>query len=588
MNEIVCHDPLAPNNTDVDIVRLMADRHVRATAGMSDWANKAKKCVDFVEGKQWSEAALKKLDEEDRPAFTFNKIAPLVRLVLGYHRNNRTDAKFLPGYDGSGSKEVADALTRIYKVVSEVNQLPYIDTEVFMDGIMTGRAFYDSRLSFDKSDLGEIEVKAKDPFSIKIDPEGEDYDLSTHSFIMEDRWVNLDEVEFTYGKRAAQLLAPMVKGGGYNGGIPSSIMDMEEEITPFRTFGGSKDRMIEAYFADAYDISRKNIKLVDCQHYKRVMVRCFVDLETGAREPIPDSWDDAKIQKVLQWAEMKYKERRQANPLRMAVRPMRRVRWTTMVGDIVVFDNWGPYESFTITPFFPYFRRGQTRGMVEDLIDPQQEVNKRRSAQIDIVTRTAHSGWQYHTSGVSEEQKENIERNGATPGINIEWKGEPHMRPERIQPAAPMAMERLETKGADDLKEISGINESALGNIDRVQSGRAIEARQRQSVISIQTYMDNMSRTKECLARKGLELIQNHYTEQRIFRSLGDDGKDKIVTINERRAAGEIVNDITNGRYSIVIDETPLSSSFISAQFDEMMQLAEKGILPMTPAVRAR
>ena len=258
-----------------------------------------------------------------------------------------------------------------------------------------------------------------------------------------------------------------------------------------------------------------------------------------------------------------------------------------MVGDLVVWDNWSPYESYTITAFFPYFRRGKTSGMVEDLIDPQMEINKRRSSQIDAVTRTANSGWLIHTRGLSEQQKQNVEANGATPGVNIEWQGEQYMKPERIQAAAPpMAMERLETKATDDLREISGINESALGQLDRVQSGRALEARQRQAVIAIQPFMDNMTRTKELTTRKKVELIQNHYTEKRIYRAFGDDGKDSLITINARTAAGDIVNDVTNGRYSIVVDESPLSASFISAGLEDMLDLIEKGVLTLTPTVK--
>ena len=574
-------------------VLLMADRHTRASMAMSEWATGARRCVDFHEGKQWSEEALRKLDEEERPAFTFNKIAPLVRLVLGYHRNNRVDAKLLPGYDGSGTKEVADCITRILKISSEMNQEPYVDAEVFLDGIVGGRGFYDVRLDFERNMLGEMKITARDPFSIKLDPEADSYDLNEHGFIQEDRWVSIDEVEFTYGRAAAALIAPMVRASGYMGGIQTAIMDLSEEIAPWRTFGGTRGTVnpympIDAFLAAAFDPSRKQIKLVDCQHKIRVIQRCFVDLETGAKEPIPDQWDTAKIQRVLQWAEIKYRDRRQANPLRMRVQPMLRTRWTTMIGDLVVFDNWSPYESYTLTGFFPYFRRGKTRGMVDDLIDPQQEINKRRSAQIDIVTRTAHSGWMYHENGLDKEGKENIEINGAVPGVNIKWKGESHMKPERIMPATPpMAMERLENKGNDDLKEISGINDSALGQLDRVQSGRALEARQRQSVIAIQPYMDNMTRTKELLARKKVEIVQNHYTEKRIYRTYGDDGRDSVFTINAKNAAGEVVNNVTDGRYAIVIDETPLAASFISAQFEEMLDLAEKGILPLSPTVKA-
>jgi hypothetical protein len=575
-----------------DIVLLMADRYTRASAGMIEWATLAKQCIEFFEGKQWSEAALKALNDQDRPAFKFNKIRPLVRLVLGYFGNHRTDAKLLPGYDGSGTQDIAECLTRICKVVSEINQENFVDTEVFLDGLLGGRGYVDTRMVFDRNDLGEIQVTAQDPFSIKLDPEADQYDLNTHGFIMQDRWVTIDEVAFTYGKSAAAMVAPMIRSSAYMGGIPTALMDLAEDITPWRTFAGSREALnpymaIDSFLANAYDPARKTVRLVDCQHHIRVMQRCFIDLDTGAREPIPDSWDEKKIGRVLEWTAMKYRAMRQANPIRAVVRPMKRVRWTTMVGDLVVWDNWSPYETYTISAFFPYFRRGKTSGMVEDLIDPQMEINKRRSSQIDAVTRTANSGWLIHTRGLSEQQKQNVEANGATPGVNIEWQGEQYMKPERIQAAAPpMAMERLETKATDDLREISGINESALGQLDRVQSGRALEARQRQAVIAIQPFMDNMTRTKELTTRKKVELIQNHYTEKRIYRAFGDDGKDSLITINARTAAGDIVNDVTNGRYSIVVDESPLSASFISAGLEDMLDLIEKGVLTLTPTVK--
>ena len=583
---------IVPSCHRADTVLLMADRYTRASAGMSEWATLAKTCVEFFEGKQWSKEALAKLESEDRPAFKFNKIRPLVRLVLGYFGNHRNDAKILPGYDGTGSQNVAECLTRICKVTAEMNQESFVDAEVFLDGLLGGRGFIDTRMVFENNELGEIQVKAQDPHSIKLDPDADEYDLNTHSFIMQDRWVTIDEIQFTYGNDAAGLVAPLIGARTYMGGVPSSIMDISEDITPWRTFGGSRGDInpyfpIDSYLANAYDPARKSIRLVDCQHHIRVMQKCFIDLETGAREAIPESWDEQKIKNVLAWTEAKYRSLGQANPLRVAVRPMKRVKWTTMVGDLVVWNDWSPYETYTLTGYFPYFRRGKTSGMVEDLLDPQREINKRRSSQIEVVTRTAHSGFMYHTRGVTEEQKENIERNGAVPGINIEWQGEPHMKPERIQPAAPpMAMERLESRATDDLREISGINEAALGQLDHVESGRALEARQRQAVIAIQPFMDNFSRTKELATRKKVELIQNHFTEQRVFRVFGDNGKDEIVTINHKTAAGEIINNVTEGRYSIVVDEQPLSASFLSAGLDDLISLVEKQILPLTPTVK--
>ncbi len=578
-------DMKRPHGQDPQLVMLMADRYWRASSGMQDWVTQAKECVDFVEGKQWSEQDLIMMEAQKRPPVKFNRLRNLVRLVLGYHRNNRTDVKYLPGWDGSGSDAGAESLTRLAKLSSEKNSEPYVDTEVFMDGLITGRGFDDTRLSFEENILGELKTVAKDPFSIKIDPEASCYDpWGDWSYLMEDRWVSIEEVERTYGKSAAALLWGLLGTTGYAKYVPNYITEMADEITPWRSFGGvlgdSTLNTISAYLSTCYDPSRKVLKLIDCQHVIRSVGWHFVDLETGAKEPIPDTWDEARVRKVIEYSALKHASKGMANPLTIAKLPMKRVRWTTMVGDLIVYDDWSRYKTYTITPFFPWFRRGKTSGMVEDLIDPQREINKRRSAQIDIVTRTAHSGWMAHEEGMSETEKIKLERYGAVPGINIWWKGEAHKKPEKIQPGMPpTAMEKLEVKSEDDLKEISGINDSAMGFLDRVQSGRAIEARQRQAVLAIQTYMDNMSRTKELRGRKKMEIYQQHYTEERSFKMQGDDGQDVITTINKRIGAGEIANNITDGLYRTVVDETPLAASFAQAQFDELMILVEKGVL---------
>lgn len=578
-----------------DKVLLMADRYQRAIVPHQVWAAGAKQAVDMVEGKQWSEAELRALEAEDRPAFVFNKLNRLVRLVLGYHRNNRTDLKVMPGLDGSGAAATAQVLTKLAKNISETDQLPYVDTEVFMDGMLGGRAYYDYRLNFDHNDLGDIKVRAADPASVILDPDGVTYDLNEScTFMDEERWVSIEEVEFLYGKTAASLLWPLVgRVGGYAGGVPMDIQDYAETITPWRGFGGGAGGPlgtgymgVEAYMANSYDPARKTIRLIECQHIIRQIMWHFVDLETGDRQPVPFNWTGEQIQKVMWYCEQKYAARGQTCPIRLAKRPGKRYRWTVMCGDLIVYDDWSAYESYTFVPFFPWFRRGRTRGMLDDLLDPQREYNKRRNSEIDIVVRSAHAGWMYHKDGVTEEGKQTIEEHGAAPGINIEWKGEVHMKPTKIEPSAPpTAMEKLERKASEDMLDIAGINESALGELDRVQSGRAIEARQRQAVLAIQVYMDNMSRTKELGGRKLIQMIQNHYTEQRVFRVIGADGAQTLEKINARNAAGEIVNDVTVGKYTVTLDETPLASSYLQAQFDEMMQMIEKGVLPI-PAVQ--
>jgi hypothetical protein len=581
-------DSVLPQNhlpeQNIELILLLAGWYNRALLAHQPWAEQAKKCVEYLEGQQISETDRQIMNEQGRPILTINKIAPLVRLVMGYYRNNKVDEKALPGHDGSGVEETAQAITHLFKQISENSQQPYVDAEVFGEGISTGRAYWDTRLDFEENDFGECKVGNSDPFATLLDPDGTHYDVNKSNYIITQSWQSLEQIGAKFGPEAVKMAGTWLTGGGYSG-MPQSFLSGDQDTTPWRSFGGETDldagysQMLE-YAANVVDPVKRAIRTIDFQYYQPVRRGYFVDMETGYKHPIPDHWGDEKVQKAKAFWDFQFQSRGRVSPLEIDYRPGQKLRWTVLVGDIMVFDKWSIYETFTKTAYFPYFRRGKTRGMIEDLLDPQDEVNKRRSAFVDILTRTANGGWMINEDGMDDEEIERLEDFGAAPGFVGRWRGENHMKPDQINTnAPPRAMERAEQKGSEDLNDISGINRDALGAMDKVQSGRAIEAKQRQAVIALQVYMDNMSRSKELHARKKLEIIQSHYTEQRTVRILGENGN-PVETIINQRAAGMIANNVTMGRYQLVIDETPLAASFISAQFDDLLALVEKGILP--------
>lgn len=564
---------------DPQKVLLLAERWQRASGSQQKWAERAKKAVDFFEGRQWTEAQLLEMKRQKRPALKFNMIAPLVRLVLGYHRSNKSDIVFQPGQDDRASEQIAEALTKIEKTIATGSHQDYVDTEVFLDGLIASRGYFDSRLDFENNDLGEIKTAAMDPFTVYPDPDSWSYDFNeSASYVQTSLFVSVDEVEGAFGKKVADLLRPFVMGQTPLAPISSLVID--DEISPIRTFGERDDLQTDFWdtfyslVGDFVDTRRRTIRLIETQYKVREPKNVLIDLETGDKTVIPDDWGQDHIQKVLFYAEQV------GNHCEVQRRMVETLRWTIMAGDMLLYDAPSMYDKYTITPYFPYFRRGYTQGMVDDLIDPQMEKNKRRSNRAEIVSKTANGGWKYHQDSLTPEQKRNLKKFGAAPGVNIEWKGD--KAPEQIQPTTPpMAQERLEHDSDDDLHKISGINESALGQLDRVQSGRALEARQRQAVLSVQQYMDNFKRSKILLGNQHLGIIQQHYTEPRMYRIMGANGKFSQILINQAQqdptsGLARIVNDVTIGKYAVTVDDAPLSSTFLNAQYEEMLDLLEK------------
>lgn len=581
------HGPVYPMasrglpDQDWNMIMLLATRFMRARDGMRPWAEKARQCVDFFEGRQWTEADLKKLEDEKRPALVINKILPLVNLVIGYHLNNPSADKFLPGNDGTGTAEIAAAITMVSQQIDEQNEAEYIDTEVFLDGILTGRGYYDHRLDFEKNALGTTKVGALDPFSCYPDPDASGYDLNTGNYFITTRRISYDEARFLYGPQVAEALYSMV--GQQRGNMPVGVHDYSDEITPWRYFGGDEsNRLLWSQFSDValdrIDLQRHTLTLFDMQHYVRVPRWMFVDLETGDQRPVPDSWGPERIERLLMWAAQ------EGQQIIVQQKMVRRLRWTHQIGDVIVFDSWSPYETMTVTPYFPYFRRGQTRGMVEDLLDPQREINVRRSARQNIVGRSSNSGWRVHRGTMSPEDLEDLEKNGGRPGFVLKFgstqpNGVSLPPPEPIQPQqSPVSIAQLESEAKTDIEEIAGVNKAALGQVDQSNvSGRAILARQQATVIGLEGFIKNWHRTKQLGARKKLELIQGFYTERRIIRVTGRGNTPKQMVINQRSAAG-IVNDVTLGEYKAVISQTSLSDSFLEGQFRELMEMKQAGV----------
>ncbi|MCC6775639.1 MAG: hypothetical protein IT537_03225 [Hyphomicrobiales bacterium] len=565
---------------DPERVLRMAERWQRATESHNRWAEPAKEAVDFFEGRQYSQAILAELKRKRKPHLKFNIIRPIVRLVIGYQRNNRSDVTFEPAHDARSTDETATAATALEKSAAINNMMEFLDAEVFLDGLVTGRGFFRDVVDWESNDLGELKSISLDPFSVKIDPDADSYDLNeSASYLINDKMVSIDEIEASLGKKVAAMVRPYTMG--QTPLAPLAGYALTDDIAPMRYFGQREDNVHDwwdnfyALMGDFVDPFRKTLRIIEVEHKVREPRNVIIDLETGDKKTLPVNWGPDKIDKVLLWCE------EQGNPCIVERRMVQHIQWTTMAGDLLIHDAPSYYDRFSITGFFPYFRRGITQGMVEDLVDPQKEKNKNRNSRVEIQSKLANGGWKYHESSLDPDQERNLKRFGSSPGVNIKWKGQ--VSPEQIQPQSPSAhYERLEAKDDEDIRRISGVNESALGDTDiSNQSGRAIEARQRQAVVSVQMYMDNFRHTKHLQGRNHLYIFQNFYTEERIYRVKGDDGKKKPLVINQRIAVPDsgvlrILNDITLGKYAVVVDDRPLNPTFEAAQFEEMMALLEK------------
>jgi hypothetical protein len=545
---------------------LQWDRYVRARDhGHLEYIHMAKKCDDFYRGDQWDMEDQDALEAEGRPALTINTVLPTVNTILGEQSSRRADIRFKPRR--GGDQALADTLTKVFMQISDNNKLDWVEQQVFSDGlIMDGRGYFDVRMDFSDHVEGEIRITAKDPLDILIDPDAKEADPKTWNEVFETKWMTLDEIEESYGAKKADQLQFIAENGNSFG---RDSIEFEEQrygdLDPGDDLFGSTISPDEEEYGNI-----RALRVVERQYKIMSRVKSFVDPDTGDQRECPDAWSDSKAKKFA----------KQYN-LSLISKMKRKVRWTVTCDQVVLHDDWSPYNDFTIVPFFAYFRRGNPFGVVRNLLSPQEQLNKIASQELHIVNTTANSGWMVESGSLVGMTADDLEEHGAETGLVLEY-ARGTTPPTKITPnSIPTGLDRIAMKAQANIKAISGINDSMLGSDSAEVSGIAIRAKQNRGAVMIQVPLDNLRKARQYLAEKTLNLIQTFYTEQRIIQITNEDDPLKPreeMVINQVTPEGDIINDLTIGEYDVVITTAPARDTFDEIQFAEALGLRQAGV----------
>mgnify|MGYP001271059090 FL=1 len=540
------------------------ERYERARDnGHLEYIETAKKCDAFYRGNQWDPADVASLDDEGRPALTINTILPTVNTVLGEQSTRRADVNFKP--TGNGTQEIANVLNKLYLQISANNKLDWLEGTVFADGLIQDRGYFDVRIDFTDHIQGEVRISTKDPLDILIDPDAKEYDPKTWNEIFETKWMSLDQIEEQYGQAKADKLRVAAEYGNTMG---QDSVEYEEtrygdtytgvEYNQGSTANPEENRQVRA------------IRVIERQYYQLKECTYYVDRVTGDMRTVPGNWGKRKRQKFAD-----------DYGLDILTRQDRKVRWTVTADHCVLHDDWSPYESFTIVPYFPYWRRGRPFGMVRNLISPQEQLNKISSQELHIVNTTANSGWIVETGSLQGMTADDLEEHGAETGLVLEY-NRGSSPPAKIPPnQIPTGLDRISQKAAANIKQISGISDAMLGTDSPEVSGVAIQAKQNRGALMIQVPLDNLQKTRQYLAEHILRVVQQYYTEERLIQITDESSPMKTqipLRINEMSPEGFVINDLTIGEYSVVIGTMPTRDNYDEVQFAEAIALRQAGV----------
>lgn len=545
------------------------ERYVRARDnGHARYLEESKKLNGMYTGDgQWDEAVKAKLESEGRPALTFNMILAVINTALGEHLRRDVQVSFKPRRNAT--RQVAGILNKLSMQIAHANRYKYVEMMVASDGLIQDRGFFDVRMDFSDHMQGEVKIASLDPGTVLLDPDAKEYDPKTWNEVIVTRWMSLDEIEHLYGRAKADQLKSYAAGG--------DCFRYDSIRFDDKTFGQDSRHasLVDANSQEDRDI--RAVRVIERQHYKWTQERMFVDPQTGDMAEVPSGWDDAKAEAFAKKMQ-----------LFMHKRPGRRVRWTVSADQVLLFDDWSMYKTFTVVPYFPYFRRGVAFGMVKNLVGPQEYLNKTRSQELHIVNTTANSGWMVEEGTLVNMTTDELEQRGAETGLILEF-ARGSTPPLKIQPnSVPSGIDRISEKAAFSIREISGVNDGMLGFSAPSVSGVALDRKTAQGQVQLEVPATHLELSRRLVFEKILELIQDFYTEERVVQITFDpnpSAQDEQIAINYMDAAGQLVNDVTEGVYDIAISTSPSRDNYDEGQFAELMEMRMNGIAIPDPII---
>jgi len=521
--------------------------------GHRDYCAEAVKCERFYlgKGKQWDDEVKAELNGAGKPTYEINEIKTAVNVAAAYQINNRMDAVLYPR-GGEADDDQAEIKGKVLRQQMDSQNYKWRETEVFMDGMIQQRGYFDVSVKFDENLNGSLEIDVLDPLDVRPDPDSKSYDPDDWGFVIITRWMPLSWVEENYGRKLRLE-------------VENSYDDSNDwgDTTQERrsSFGDANGSMASCTINGI-----KRVRIIDRQFFSFEMTAVLISPE-GDILP-EDGFQRDAVEQSLQEGFIRVK------------RMMRRVKRVVSTSKTTLFNNYAPIDHYTPVPFFPVFRRGQTSGMVDDAISPQEMLNKAISQYQHIINTTANSGY-FVEEGSLVDPIEDLEENGSKTGVIIKYK-QGSQAPQKIQPnQVPSGVDHFIDRALMGIRDVTGINESML-DPGKNQSGVAIQAQQFIAQQQLAVPLDNMARTRHMVHIRALKIIQKYMTGEQVLRIAEKDmfGKDIYtpLKINERREDGSISNDMTSGTYDIVITDKPMTVTWENSEFEQAMEMRKNGV----------
>lgn len=514
----------------------------------------ARPAYRFYNNDQWDEEDLKVLRDQKRPAMTFNRIGPLVNAVVGSEINNRREVQYIPREEGDA--QANELLTSAGEWFRDETGAEDEESDAFADDVICGMGWTDTRLEFEEEPDGAPLIERIDPLEMAWDCNAVKPNLIDAKRLWRIRDMAYDDaVELTGESDPAKLHAGWAK-----------TLDTTQK-SPHDQDEADKYTGTQNEYADGGYLKKK---------YTIVEARWL------EREPYYRGSDLMNPGQVREYSEQQVKLIKKELPTFQAVKQYRKVVRRAFIGA----DVLGEPDSILAPPgMFGWecmtgYRDQLKRwfyGIVTVAIDPQKWSNKYFS-QVMFLLNSQSKGGILAEEGAFKNDRQAEESWSKAEAITYAAKGALSGPKSKIQekPVAqfPAGFFTLFQESKEAINQVTGLSPEFIGTREVDQAG-VLEMQRRQSSLNLLASLFNsLRRYRKRQGRVMLFLIQNHLSDGRLVRIVGDEKKQYVPLTKD---------SVASSKYDIIVDDAPTSPNEKDRTWGIIMQMLPMVKDLMTP-----
>lgn len=494
---------------------------------------------NYYDSIQWTEQEAAEIRRRGQNPVVYNEVKPTADWLIGMERRMRRDFRVIAR--GNDSKEAADDAqikTQLLKYLEDVNRTPFERSQAAKDCFIPGLGWVEVGVRADPNDE-PIYTRAESWRNILHDSIGaKKLDLSDGRYLFRFKEVDLDIAQAWFPDKKAELEKAALAAddeamiGNWAGGYPIS------------GFGsGSSRKWVNIDSTASMFNVRRRVLLIEC--WSR-------EIDGGGTGLGANTHDTLKM----------------------------RMSCSIMTEFDTLIEGWSPYahNEFPFVPVWCYRRAvdGLPYGVIRAVRGPQDSYNKRMSkAQFLLSVNQLR----IEADAIDEDEMslEEIRDEQAAPdGILVFKSGALSGGKVQIRDHLDIAQGHLGLAERDvmSIRSVSGVTSENRGMGGSTQSGKAVIAKQEQGSMVTAEIFDNLLFAHQIEGELTISLIQQYYTEPKIFSVTGERYKLDYYKLNQvDPVTGQKLNDVTRHKATFVISDQPWKQHLAQAAFEQTMQM---------------